>query len=152
MQPVIIGRAENLAFPKIGLPVVPARIDTGAKTSAIWASDIREQNGELHYRLFDKGSPLFDGKTLTTKEFTRILVSTSTGHVEERYVVKHSVFLQGRKIRASFTLANRATQAYPVLVGRNILRGKFVVDVKRGTPLVRQEKLSEQRKIERHGQ
>lgn len=149
---VLIGRAECLDFPKLGLQVIPARIDTGARTSAIWASDISEKNGELHYRLFDKHSPLFNGKPLVTKEFTKLLVSTSTGQVEERYVVRHSVILHGRKIRARFTLANRATQAYPILVGRNVLRGKFVVDVKRGQPQWQQEKLNKQRKIEKHGQ
>ena len=45
-------------------------------------------------------------------------------------MIKMLVIISGKKIRARFTLANRSTQKYPVLVGRNILRRKFVVDVK----------------------
>ena len=52
-----------------------------------------------------------------------------------RYKVKIPVVVKGRKIKANFTLADRSAQVYPVLVGRNILRGKFVVDVKGGATL-----------------
>ncbi len=140
---VLIGRAEHLDFPELGLQQVPARIDTGAKTSALWATSIKEVDGELLYCLFGEDSTFYDGTVQSTRDFTRILVSTSTGQVEERYVVKHLVSLSGRKIRASFTLANRSNQAYPILVGRNVLRGKFLVDVKQGKPRPELEKQKE---------
>ena len=50
------------------------------------------------------------------------------------------VVVKGKKIRATFTIANRASQVYPVLIGRNILRGKFVVDVKKGKKLASLER------------
>ena len=149
-QLVLIGRAERLDFPELGLTHVPARIDTGARTSALWATDITEVDGELLYSLFGKTSPFYDGTVLRTRDFTRILVSTSTGQVEERYVVRHLVKLSGRKIRASFTLANRANQAYPILVGRNVLRGKFIVDVKQGKPHPELERQKERYKRAAH--
>ena len=46
----------------------------------------------------------------------------------------------GRRIRATFTIANRQTQVYPVLIGRNVLRGKFIIDVKLGKVLSLAEK------------
>lgn len=142
----LIGRAETLALPEFGIKAVPARIDTGAKTSAIWASNISEKDGILEYSLFGPGSQYYTGTLVRTKSYTQRAVANSTGQVELRYVVKLVVVLESRKIKASFTLANRQAQVYPVLVGRNILRGKFSVNVKLGKPLIKGEKAREVQK------
>lgn len=138
-ETTIIGRAETVAFPELGFMEVPARIDTGAKTSSIWATGIREKNGELEFRLFGKASPLYVNTKIRTREFELRSVSSSTGHVQKRYVVKLLVVLGGKRIRTSFTLANRSRQVYPILIGRRVLSGKFLVDVKRGETLQREE-------------
>lgn len=151
-QPHIIGRAEHVDFPEIDLFKVPARIDTGAKTSALWASNIQEVDGELQYNLFTNISPFYDGIIHRTREFSKLLVSNSTGQVEDRYVVKHLIRLGGRSMRVSFTLANRENQAYPVLIGRNVLHGKFIVDVKMGSPDHDSEAKKEQYKRELYKQ
>lgn len=131
-QLVIIGRAEHLTLRDTGI-TVPARVDTGAKTSAIWASKVRvDAAGILHFRLFDNESEFFSGETYRTKEFEETVVSSSNGAAEKRYKVKLRISLGGRNINASFTLADRSTQVYPVLIGRNILQGKFVVNVRLG--------------------
>lgn len=127
----ILGPTEMLSFPELGVLSVQSRIDTGARTSAIWASAIRERDGGLEYILFDTQSPFYTGQKIFVKGFERRLVTPSNGIAEERYMVKVLVEIGGRKMRARFTLANRSTQRYPVLVGRNILRGKFIVDIKR---------------------
>lgn len=136
----LIGRAEPVQFPVLGLLKVPARIDSGAKTSSVWASDVRLQDGVLKFTLFDTTSKHYNGHEVETKSFETRMVASSNGAVEERYVVKLVVELSGRRIRASFTLANRSLQAYPVLIGRNVLRGKFLVDVSRGLPITKDEK------------
>lgn len=136
----IIGRAEKASFPELGFTDVPTRIDTGAKTSSIWASDILFVNGLLHAKLFGAGNDLYTGEVITFSDFDKIAVSTSTGEIQERYKVRLLVKLKGKKIRAWFTLADRSTQVYPVLIGRNVLMGKFVVDVKKGKTLKEAEK------------
>ncbi len=108
---------------------VPSRIDTGARTSTIWASQIKLSGDKLYFVLFDKSSQFYTGKVLEFDSFETRFVTPSNGLTEERYMVKLLVNIGGRKIRARFTLANRSTQTYPVLIGRNILRGKFVVDI-----------------------
>ena len=143
-QKTIIGKAEIVNFPEFGLKNIPARIDTGAKTSSVWASEIQESDGLLSFKLFGGDSPHYSDVVIETKRFGLRAISSSNGAVEERYVVRLIVEIEGRKIRASFSLANRASQTYPVLVGRNVLRGKFVVDVKQGQPLIRDEKLRSQ--------
>jgi hypothetical protein len=130
----VIGRAEEVSFPEFEFKQVPARIDTGARTSAIWASDIRLEDGKLSFAFFGAGSPHYTGERVIFEEYDEQVVASSNGMAEKRFKVKLLVRLKGRKLRASFTLANRETQVYPILIGRNVLLGKFIVDVKRGKP------------------
>lgn len=135
-----IGRVENISFPKLGIINVPAKVDTGAKTSSIWATNIKlDEQGNLSFCLFGRSYSKFDGKKIITKNFRETIVISSMGISEQRYKVKLSVRVQGRLIRASFTLSNRSRQLYPILIGRNILRGKFIVDVKAGSPHIQHE-------------
>lgn len=129
-QKKVIGQVEAVDLPEQSIFDVPARIDTGARTSALWASNIRETDKGLVFKLFGVESKFYTGKDIICSEFEMRQVTPSNGVVEDRYMIKMLVIISGKKIRARFTLANRSTQKYPVLVGRNILRGKFVVDVK----------------------
>lgn len=127
---VIIGPVEKIGLPEQNIEEVPARIDTGARTSAMWASNYKEANGKLSFTLFAKGSPYYTGKAVTTDDYHIRKVASSTSDYERRYTVWLVVVIRGRRIRAKFTLANRSRQTYPILLGRNVLRGKFIVDVK----------------------
>lgn len=131
----IIGRVEQVSFPELSVIDLHARIDTGAQTSAIWASQVTVTDGRLEVVFMGDGSDAYTGQVHLFDEYSRAVVASSNGQSEVRYKVKLLVQLQGKKIRATFTIADRSTQVYPVLIGRNILRGKFVVDVKHGKPL-----------------
>ena len=131
-QKTLIGRAEMIEFPEIALENIPARIDTGAKTSSLWASHIEEKDGKLHVLFLDAPD---DAEKVVFDSFDVRPVASSNGHVQRRYVVTTLVVLAGRKVRAEFTLADRSLQVYPVLIGRNVLRDKFIVDVAQGGAL-----------------
>jgi hypothetical protein len=135
----IIGKAEKVSFPELGLEGVYARVDTGAKTSSVWASEVTLADEILRVVFFGETSPLYTGETVQFDDYDHTVVSTSTGHVQRRYKVKLLVKVRGKKVRAWFTLADRSTQVYPVLIGRNVLSGKFVVDVKKGRVLKDEE-------------
>ena len=140
MEPVekkqrIVGRAEEVSFPELALEKIPARIDTGARTSALWASNIHITDHTLYFTFFDKESAFYTAKEVSFTDFDEQVVASSNGVTEQRYKVKLLIKLKGRKVRASFTLTNRSTQVYPILVGRNVLLGKFIVDVKKGKTL-----------------
>lgn len=128
----IIGNMEYAWLVEAGVKKVPARIDTGARTSSIWASDIRETDEGLCYHLFAPQSPFFTAEPLVQKHYTKVAVASSNGHVQVRYRVSMTIQIRGRRIKTYCTLADRSTQAFPLLIGRNTLRGKFVVDVQRG--------------------
>lgn len=135
-----IGRAELIDFPKHGIIDIPARVDTGAKTSAVWASNITLKNDELSFVLFAPGSQYYSGEIIRTKDFSETVVASSVGSPQIRFKVRLTIRLRGRLIKARFTLADRSKQTYPVLLGRSALRGKFIVDVKTGTVLRDKEK------------
>ncbi|MEJ0072533.1 MAG: RimK family alpha-L-glutamate ligase [Candidatus Saccharibacteria bacterium] len=124
-----LGSSENVSFPELGLIDIPARTDTGARTSTIWASNIQVIGDELQFTVFGKGHPGHSGKKITMTDFAQLTVTPSNGIAEERYVVKLLVALRDRRMRVSFTLADRSTQTYPILLGRNILKKRFIVDV-----------------------
>lgn len=130
-EPQKIGRHTYVDLVSQQVTGVPAKVDTGADSSSIWASEIVEQDGELSFVLFDHGSPYYTGKKITTREFEQVSVRNSFGDAEYRYKAKLLTIIEKRKIRVAFTLADRSKTRYPILIGRNTLRGKFYVDVAR---------------------
>lgn len=137
----LIGRVERVSFPALGIKKVPAKIDTGADASSIWCSKIRVDKSELKCVLFAKGSKYYTGETVTfkSKDIGLTRVANSFGHRQLRYKVKIPMEIKGRTIKATFTLTDRSTKLYPILIGRSTLQGKFIVDVSKGTPLHEQE-------------
>lgn len=141
----LIGRAEHLNFPELGFSNVPARIDTGAKTSSMWASSVKVNTSNvLEVVFFGPNTDEHDGVVHRFTDYEQTVVASSNGQTQTRYKIRLLVMLRGKRIRAWFTLADRSTQVYPVLIGRNVLAGKFVVDVKKGRVL----KEAEQKRTE----
>jgi hypothetical protein len=125
----IIGTSTVVNFAKYkNLKNIPARVDTGARTSSLWASDMQIIGGTVKFKLFGPGSQYYTGKFVTMPFVEHRVVTSSTGHEQERIVVQFPVRIKGKKIGAKFTLSDRSTQSYPVLIGRNTLRGHFLVD------------------------
>ncbi len=129
MSMQIIGVSSLIDFVNYkNLKQIPARIDTGARTSSLWASDIQVNDGTATFKLFGASSPWYTGKIVRKDVIGTREVTSSTGHAENRYVVKFPVCIAGKRLNAKFTLSDRSTQTYPILIGRNTLRGNFLVD------------------------
>lgn len=124
-----IGSKEVISFYKEGILDVPAKVDTGADYSAVWASDVVEEDGRLSYCLFAPGSKYYTGERLITDDYGITQVKNSFGHVEQRYKVKHSITLGKKKIKVEFRLADRSNNRYPVLIGKQTLTKRYIVDV-----------------------
>lgn len=133
----LIGRVEQITLLDFGKQLVYAKVDTGADRSSIWASKISEKNGKLSFVLFDKQSKYYTGHVMEfpATKFMQIVIENSFGQRETRYLVKLRIKLSGRLVRASFTLADRSVKIYPILLGRRLLAGKYIVDVSSGKPL-----------------
>lgn len=128
---MVIGRSVPITF--VGyekLTAIPAKVDTGAYRSAVHADKIYlDDAGSLHFTLFG-GHPTCVGcaTEIVTDKFAKALVSNSFGDDEERYEVVLKVKVGPKVFNESFTLANRAKKIYPVLLGRKLLNGRFLID------------------------
>lgn len=138
----LIGRAEKVNLPQLAAFKVPAKIDTGADASSIWAHNVRKNSNSLKVIFFGPGSAYYTGDvhTFLSNEYAITRVSNSFGHREIRYKVKLKIGVKGRLINGTFTLADRSTKLYPILIGRSLIRHKFLVDVTKGNPLIAEEK------------
>lgn len=135
-----IGRVETVKLPNLTKHSVHARVDTGATYSTIWASDIRADEQGLSFTMFDKKSEHYTGEVISVNDYQVRSVSSSMGQIEKRYLIKTPILIGGKKVLSSFTLADRSSQTYPMLIGRNVLRHKFIVDVSQGKVLYQREK------------
>ncbi len=133
-EKTIIGRVEKVTFPELQGMVLHARIDTGAKTSSIWATNIEETPSGLKVQFGYRNKKIQPMEQLFA-HYDRVRVASSMGHEQVRYRIKIPIIIRKRRIYATFTLADRSKQVYPVLIGRNTLLRKFIVDVSLGSPL-----------------
>ena len=125
----VIGNTEYISIGE--LSKIPAKIDTGADSSSIWASNIevKKKNGTLTFKLFAPSSPHYTGETLQSTDYTISSVRSSNGIKQIRYRTKLKITLGNQIIETNFTLANRRRNIFPVLIGRKTISGLFLVDV-----------------------
>ena len=124
-----IGTIENVSLPDDAIYDVPAKIDTGADSSAIWASNIKLTDGVLAFNFFAPGSAYYREEPVTTTAFKKASVKNSFGHEETRYKVRLRVSVGSITVTRWFSLADRSRNTYPILLGKNFLHKRFVVDV-----------------------
>lgn len=125
-RPRLIGRREFVDFPLLSMNHIEAKIDTGAYTSAIHCKHIKQivREGKEILEL-----QLLDDTIHYAELFTKKLIKNSFGEKEERYVIKTLIRIGKKKILTTISLSDRENMRYPVLIGRRLLKGKFVVDV-----------------------
>ncbi|NHA69482.1 ATP-dependent zinc protease family protein [Phycicoccus flavus] len=128
----LAGWREWVGLPDIGVEWVKAKLDTGARSSAIHAFDLEdfERDGSRWVRFqvrpwqrSDDDAVLVERPVLDVRE-----VRSSSGHSEERLVVETDVSLMGRVVTAEMTLARRDEMGFRMLVGREALRQGYAVD------------------------
>ena len=128
----VIGSTEYVDV--AGVKNIPAKIDTGADSSSIWASSIdMSADGTLSFTLFSRKFPLYTGERLESKKYTVKTIRSSHGDEQIRYRVKLPLTLGGKTFKTAFTLANRSRNNFPVLIGRRAIEGNFLVDVSKNS-------------------
>lgn len=128
----MIGWREWVALPDLGVARIKAKVDTGARSSAIHAYDVElfEQEGRQFVRFVLH--PRQQNTKVTINAQAEVLefrnVRSSTGHVTERPVIVTEVELDGRKWPVELTLVNRDDMGFRMLLGRQALKRRFLVD------------------------
>jgi hypothetical protein len=144
----IIGAVELVDFPDWGVADLRARVDTGARTSALHVENVRELPGarvrfDVRLRRSDPAARV----AVETKVSRRAQVRSSTGVSELRLFVKTYVRLGGREQLIEVGLVDRRNMLYRMLLGRNALERRFLVDVTKRYALggARRAKLARER-------
>jgi hypothetical protein len=124
----VIGRREFTNFPKLGIPTVEAKIDTGAYTSSLHCETIEinyENSKPILYFTIGIENPV----VLRFEEFAQKKIKNSFGEMEERFVIRTLIKIGRKQIWSTISLSNRDNMRYPVLIGRRLLKRKFLIDV-----------------------
>ncbi len=128
----LAGWREWVSLPALGVPWVKAKLDTGARSSAVHAFDLEELERDgapwarfsVHpWQRSDADAVVCECPVLDVRE-----VRSSSGHSERRLVVAMDLVLLGRTVAAEMTLARRDEMGFRMLVGREALRQGFAVD------------------------
>lgn len=131
----LIGRREFVDFPDLHLSSVEAKIDTGAYTSSIHCKDILlktiDKKPVLCFKLLDELHPEYSEKIHEFSEFGKKKIKNSFGEMEERYIIKTKIKIGKKVIHTTLSLSDRDGMRYPVLIGRRILKRKFIIDPNR---------------------
>ena len=131
----IIGWREWVALPDLGVEAIKAKIDTGARTSALHAFDVQisEQQG-LTWVDFSI-HPLQNNDVYVVQSRAQVLefrdVRSSSGETSLRPVILTRMRLGGKLRKLELTLANRDQMGFRMLLGRQALRKRFLVDPER---------------------
>ncbi|MHC8950347.1 ATP-dependent zinc protease family protein [Sphingobacterium hungaricum] len=128
----IIGRTEIVDLPELGLYNIEAKTDTGAETSVLHCEDyeIFNQDGHLHISSHIRPDPEAEETIKVTFPVHRErIVKSSFGHAETRYIFLTKIRLFDRLYDIKLSFRDRSSMSYPMLLGRNFITGKFLVDV-----------------------
>lgn len=151
---VTIGWREWASFPDLGIRGMKAKIDTGARTSAMHAWNIRLYEHE------GKDWVEFEVHPMQRNNTERLIcnapvsgcrkIRSSSGHHEMRYVIKTSVEIGERRHDIEITLTNRDEMGFRLLLGRTALRGDYIIDPGRSYLTGKEYKRAQRAELERN--
>jgi len=128
----IAGWREWVALPELGIFRIKAKMDTGARTSCIHAFEVEpfERDGAkwVRFSVHPEQDNIEHIITCEAEVVDFRSVTDSGGHREMRYVIKTLIEFKNMRWPAEFTLTNRDTMKFRMLVGRTTMNGRLVID------------------------
>lgn len=129
---MIIGWRETVALPELGLPSLKAKIDTGARTSALHATGIEDfdRDGAPWVRFH---IPDHDHETIEQPNdceaplIDRREIRNTSGVPDERHVIETRLVIGGRRWRIEVSLTDRSDMAFPLILGRTAIRRRRIL-------------------------
>lgn len=131
-EKTIIGWTVKVTFSDWNIPAIYAKVDTGAKTSALHVENLEAlPDGKIRFDVIIGRHRPFLHKRVCTRPVRWARVRSSTGHYTHRYVVRTLVQIGSVKKEIEVTLVSREFMQYRMLLGRSALKRDFLINVSR---------------------
>ncbi|MEQ9620681.1 ATP-dependent zinc protease family protein [Coleofasciculus chthonoplastes] len=131
----IIGWRERVALPNLGISQIKAKIDTGARSSALHAFDVetfsRDDKTMVRFKVHPYQRDTHRTVSAEAELIDQRQVRNSGGHAQLRPVIQTMVELNGERWLIELTLTNRDVMGFRMLLGRQAVRKRFLVDAGR---------------------
>ena len=140
-----IGWREWVSLPEWGIKKIKAKVDTGARTSAIHAFKVmpftKDGGAFVRFLVHPKQRHRKPEVTCVARVIDQRRITDSGGNCQERYVVRTTLKLGNSSWPIEMTLSNRDSMGFRMLIGRQAIRRRYVVDPARSY-VVRKKKKS----------
>jgi len=120
----IIGDVETIVLNDFNTSNIEAKIDTGAKYSALHCIYIKQNNEAMV-----EFTPLNSNSVYTKKILKTVNIKSSNGQVEKRFIINSIITINNKSYPILFSLTNRNNMQYKILIGTDFLTNRFLVDV-----------------------
>ncbi|OSQ48047.1 ATP-dependent zinc protease [Thalassospira alkalitolerans] len=128
----VLGWREWVSLPDFDVPLIKAKVDTGARTSSLHALDVKvvtKDGGKFvkfvlpHYRGDGHPRVKCEAPLVDIRE-----IRSSNGETDERIVISTHIGIGAHHLKVEMTLANRSLMGFPMLLGRTAMKaGRFLV-------------------------
>lgn len=128
----LVGSLEVCDLPELGIQKLHIRVDTGAATSSLHVDNIEEYEDQgQNWVEFDIHPDIHDVKKIVRRRSkvkgTRFIKSSS-GEGQKRYVIETKIVMGGKPWKIQITLSDRSSMSYLMLLGREAMNGRLIVD------------------------
>ncbi len=131
-NPIVVGWRELLALPALGIVAIRAKIDSGARSSALHVEQAEEfmEGGAPWIRFaVQLGVPgVLEPHFSSCRIIDRRPVTDSGGHTAERVFILTAIELAGQSWSIEINLASRRNMLFPMLLGRTAMAGRIMID------------------------
>lgn len=132
----VLGWREWLSLPELGVKSVKAKVDTGARSSSLHIDELElfERDGQSYVRFWMDCArsaaklETFDSRPIEVPLYDERWITSSNGQRQRRPVIRTLVCLFGQSWEVDLSLTPRGAMEFPMLLGREAIRRRFVVD------------------------
>ena len=128
---IALGWRERVALPQFGITRLKAKLDTGARSSALHVETLESflRDGAVWLRFTVRaGRHAADAVACEAPALDRRMVTDTGGRRTERWFIRSEILLAGQCFEADINLTDRRHMLFPMLLGRSAMQGRFVVD------------------------